>query len=133
MWTRMEQLLTNGSKWPLEEISESNKVANLMEALQFGNHKEVAPKPELLVKLISDDIHYSYELVIPCDKISRLPNACLAPMNIMKQFTFDVGGEIDDKEHLTHDQSLKWQSGTSINSRVIREELQCCMYGHCLM
>ena len=54
-------------------------------------------------------------------------------MNIMHQFTLDASGNIVDKERLTHDQSFKWQSGTSINSRVDKDKLQQCMYGRCLM
>ncbi len=107
----MEHLLINGSKWPLAEISKSNRIADLTEALQFGNHKGASQKPDLLKKLISDDIRHNYGLVITRGEISRLPNACLAPMNITKQFTLKVGGEIVDREHLTHDQSFTWQSG----------------------
>jgi hypothetical protein len=51
----------------------------------------------------------------------------------MHQFTLDASGDIVDKERLTHDQSFKWQSGTSINSRVDKDKLQRCMYGRCLM
>jgi hypothetical protein len=80
-----------------------------------------------------DDIRYGYGLVIPWGKISRLPNACMAPMNITKHFTPDAGGEIVDKEHLTHDQSFRWQLGSSVNRRVIQDGLQRCMYGRCLM
>jgi hypothetical protein len=54
-------------------------------------------------------------------------------MNIMHQFTLNASGDIVDKERLTHDQSYKWQSGTSVNSRVDRDRLQRCMYGRCLM
>ncbi len=126
-------LLIEGSKWPLTEISKSNRIADLSNALQFGNHKGASQKPNLLKELISDDISYSYGLVIPRGKISHLPNACVAPMNIMKQFTLDAGGEFVDKEHLTHDQSFKWQSGLLVNRRVIQDSLQCCMYSRCLM
>jgi hypothetical protein len=104
----MECLLIEGSKWHLTKISKSNRIADLTNALQFGNHKGASQKPDLLKKLISDDICYGYRLVILWGKISRLLNACVAPMNIMKQFTLDVGGEIVDKEHLIHDQSFKW-------------------------
>jgi hypothetical protein len=77
--------------------------------------------------------NYGYGLVIPRGKISRLPNACVAPMNIMNQYTLDVGGEIMDKERLTHNQSFKWQSRLSVNRRVKKASLQRCMYGRCLM
>jgi hypothetical protein len=129
----MEHLLIKGSKWPLTELSKRDRIEDLNEALQFGNHKGVLQKPELLKKLISDDIKFGYGLFVPRGKIARLSNACLAPMNIMNQFTLNASGEIVDKEGLTHNQSFKWQSGLSVNKRVIRENLQQCMYGRCLM
>ncbi len=108
LWERMECLLIERSKWPLTEINKSNRIADLTNALQFGNHKGASQKPDLLKKLISNDICYGYGLVIPWGKISRLPNACVAPMNITKQFTLNAGGEIVDKERLTHDQNFRW-------------------------
>ncbi len=65
LWERMEHLVIEGSKWPLTEISKSNRTADLTNALQFENHKQASQKPDLLKKLISDDICYSYRLVIP--------------------------------------------------------------------
>jgi hypothetical protein len=129
----MERLLIEGSKWPLMELSKRDRIEDLNKALQFGNHKGASQKPELPKKPISDDIKFGYGLVIPRGKIAWLPNACLAPMNIMNQFTLDASGKIVDKERLTHNQSFKWQSGLSVNKRVIRENLQQCMYGRCLM
>jgi hypothetical protein len=55
LWERMERLLIEGSKWPLMQISKSNRIADLTDALQFGNHKGVSQKPDLLKKLISDE------------------------------------------------------------------------------
>jgi hypothetical protein len=120
----MERLLIEGSKWPLMELSKRDRIEDLNEALQFGNHKGALQKPELLKKLISDDIKFGYGLIVPRGKIARLPNACLAPMNIMNQFTLDASSEIVDKERLTHDQSFKWQSSLSVNKRVMRVNLQ---------
>ncbi len=129
----MEQLLINGLKWPLDKISKEDREADLHKALVFGNHKGAASKPKLLKALISEDVQHGYGLVIPRDKVSCISNACLAPMNIMHQFTLNASGDIVDKERLTHDQSFKWQSGTSVNSRVDKDKLQRCMYGRCLM
>jgi hypothetical protein len=55
-WSRMESILTNGSKWPLEEISEEHRKRDLNDALSFGNHKGAINKPELLKKLINKDV-----------------------------------------------------------------------------
>ncbi len=80
LWARMECLLLKGSQWPLEEISKSNRVADLQEALQFGNHKGATSKPELLRELITEDIWHGYGLVIPLNKIERFPGKYLAQM-----------------------------------------------------
>ncbi len=133
LWARMEHLLINRYKWPLAEIIKSNRIADLTEDLQFRSHKGAFQKPNLLKKLISDDILHGYGLVIQWGKSSCLPNVCLAPMNITKQFTLKAGGKIVDKERLTHNQSFTWQSGLLVNKRVIRESLQQCMCRHCLM
>jgi hypothetical protein len=104
LWPQMKDLLISGSKWPLSSLSKGNRIEDLREAFAFGNHKGASMKPVLLKKSISDNIKFGYGLVIPQGKISCLPNACVAPMNIMNQFTLDTGGEIVEKEQLTHDQ-----------------------------
>jgi hypothetical protein len=124
LWQRMEHLLIEGLKWPLTELSKRDRIEDLNEALQVGNHKGALQKPKLLKKLISNNIKFGYGLVVPRGKIAWLPNACLAPMSIMNQFTLNASSKIVDKERLTHDQSFKWQSGLSVNKRVIRENLQ---------
>jgi hypothetical protein len=101
--------------------------------LQFGNHKGVTSKPELLKELLTEDVWHGYGLVIPLNKIERFLEVCLAPINIMHQLTLDTSGDFMDKEQLTHNQSFNWQSGTSVNKRVNKEKLQRCMYGQCLM
>ncbi len=53
----------------------------------------------------------------------------MAPMNIMAKNTINVIGQIIPKDCLTNDQSWKWNSGTSVNSRVKKELLQACRFG----
>ena len=126
---RMRDILLNGSDWPMEELNEEKRVADVKEALAFGNHKGASAKPELLQKLVSKDIKYGYALVVPLSKFERIPGALMAPMNIMNQNTIDECGRIIGKDRLTHDQSYKWGSGTSVNSRVEKSELLPCMFG----
>jgi hypothetical protein len=133
LWPCMEKTLINGLQWPLNKISEEDRKVDLREALALGNHKEAASKPTLLKSLLTEDVWHGYGLVIPRDKLAHIPNAYLALMNIMHQFTLDAGGDILDKERLTHDKSFKWQSGTLVNCRVDKNKLQRCMYGRCLM
>ncbi len=56
----------------------------------------------------------------------------MAPMNIMVPNTIDKFGQIIPKDRLTHNQSWKWSSSTSVNSRIQKELLQACWYGFCI-
>jgi len=132
LWNRMEDILKNSSKWPLEEISNENRASDLQEALIFGNHKGASLKPEVLKKLISKDVKYGYSLPIPLDSVTKMKGLEMAPMNIMAQNTIDEFGRVVPKDRLTHDQSWKWGSGTSINSRVHKEFLQQTGYSFCI-
>ena len=131
-WPRMKSILKSGSDWPLDDLSPKMKLRDLREAKTFGNHKGAESDPVLLRNLIEGDVIHGYALVLPLDKIDRIPGVLLAPMNIMKQNTIDEYGSIIEKDRLTHDQSYIWGSETSVNSRVRKDELLPCMFGYCL-
>ena len=38
-WSRMKRILTHGSKWPLQPLDEEDRIKDVAEALNFGNHK----------------------------------------------------------------------------------------------
>ena len=65
-------------------------------------------------------------------KATKIPNILIAPMNIQKQNTINEYSPIVPKDRLTHNQSFERSSGTSVNSRVITEELLPCMFGSCI-
>lgn len=133
IWPRTKKILTDGSHWPLEELPEEQRAADVEEAIEFGNHKGANNDPTLLHELVAKDIKYGYCIPLPLRKAKQIPKILFAPMNIQHQNTIDETGKIIDKERLTHDQSYRWSgSGTSVNSRVMKEELMPCMYGMCL-
>ena len=131
-WKRMKSILENGSAWPLEDLPDANKKRDLAEALAFGNHKGAKANPKLLRKLVEKDVLFGYGLVLPLESLRAIPGALLAPMNIMKQNTINKHGRIMEKDRLTHDQSYTWGSGTSVNSRVVKDSLLPCRFGACL-
>jgi hypothetical protein len=132
IWKRMAKILENGSTWPLDPIDEEKRCSDVQEALEFGNHKGAKQNPDLLLKLVSKDVKHSYAVAFPLSKASSMKSILLAPMNIMHQNSIDESGKIVEKDRLTHDQSYKFNSGTSVNSRTKSEELLPCMYGACL-
>ena len=78
----------------MEELSTEDKLEDLKEALEFEKHKGAKNNLKLLRKLAEKDITHGYSLVLPLDKISHIPGALMAPMNIMKQKTIYEHGRI---------------------------------------
>jgi hypothetical protein len=113
-------------------LSKEERRIHIEDALAFGNHKGTLQKPELLKKLVGKDLKYGCSLRIPLTSARLIPGLCIAPMNIMAQNTIDEFDRIIPKDLLTHDQSWKWSSGTSVNSRVQKDLLQACRYGFCI-
>lgn len=129
-WCKFKQLLTTGSDWPLDPISDADRRADINAALKFGNHKEAIKNPTLLKSLVLDDVTHGFALPLPLEKIHRLQGILLAPMNIATQDTIDEHGDIIPKRRLTHDQSYILEgSGTSVNSRTDKTKLTPCIFG----
>ena len=131
-WNKIKNLLTEGSTWPLSPIDEHDRLLDIDDALAFGNHKGANQQPELLRKLINDDVTRGFALPLPLYKIKKIPGVLIAPLNIQLQKTINERGEIIPKNRMTHDQSWKWQSGTSVNSRVDEEQLMPCYFGQAM-
>ena len=119
-WIIMKNILDNGSNCPLEDLEEGDRWTDMEEAISFRNHKGAERNPVLLRSLVGKDVTHRYGLVLPLSKVIRIPGILLAPMNIMNQNIFDEHGRIIDKDRLTHDQSYKWGSVTSVISGWIR-------------
>ena len=129
-WPKVKSLLTQGSIWPLHDISEEGRKQDVEEALEFGNHKQAQLHPELLTSLIVDDVTHGFALPLPLEKITRIKGILIAPMNIASQDTIDEHGKSTPKKRLTHDQSYIFNgTGTSVNSRVDKTSLTPCIFG----
>jgi hypothetical protein len=130
----MEAILMRGNVSPLVELDKDLRKQDVQKALTFYTHKGASAKPESLWKLICKDVNYGYSIAIPILCVTSIPGLCMAPMNIMAQNTIDELGIIVSKDRLAYDQSWKWSSGTSINSRVQKSSSKrlACRYGFCI-
>ncbi len=52
----MSGILTHGSEWPLKPLDKKCRLADVREALIFGNHKGALMKPDHLLQLMSKDV-----------------------------------------------------------------------------
>ena len=134
LWPQLKDILQHGVKFPIEPLDEESRAKDVELALEFGNHKGATEQQDLLTELCKKDIDFGYGLVLPLDKIKKIPGVVLAPLNIAPQNTIDEFGRIVPKNRLTHDQSFcfKGGSGTSVNNRVRKQDLPPCMFGACI-
>ena len=134
LWHRLKQHLLHGIQFPLIPLSTQTRRRDLIDALEFGNHKGVAKFPQFYTELNVDDIQHGFSIPIPKNSILQLPEALICPMNVVEQLTISATSELIDKQRACHDLSFPAKtSQTSVNSRVIEDELPTCMFGYCLL
>ena len=96
------------------------------------NQKGANNNQELLKELAEKDSLHGYGLVLPLDKVKLIPGVVMVPMDITNQNTTNETGTIIGKDLLTHKQSYKWGSESSVRSRIAKDNLLPCRFGACL-
>ena len=133
-WPQMKQLLENGSDWDLEAIPESVREKDATAAIDRGNHKSAKANAKFLEEALSKEIIKGWELILPCEKVSEIPELVISPMGVATHIGVQSDGSFAPKPRVTHDLSFPGKhSDESINSRVMEESLQPCMFGHALL
>ena len=118
----------------MAHLSDETKHRDLLNILDFGNHKGVQKFPKFYEELNIDDITHGFSIPIPKESITNIPGALLCPMNVIEQQTISATGEVIEKQRACHDLSFPAEpSKTSVNSRVIDDELPPCKFGYCLL
>ena len=133
-WTQLKQLLETGSKWDLEVVPESLRVKDAAAAIDRGNHKSAGANAKFLEKALSNEILKGWELVLPSNRVNDIPNLVISPMGVATHIGVQSDGSFAPKPRVTHDLSFPGKySEQSINSRVLEDTLQPCMFGHALL
>ncbi len=129
-WPKLKEILCQGASFPLQPIPDSSRKEDLDFHKNRGNHKSASKLKHILDKIITEDIERGFALPLPVESLNSIPNASLAPLGCQEQETINEKGEKIPKYRMTHDQSFKGPSNTSVNLRVINDELPPCMYSY---
>ena len=123
--------LSKGVKFPLQEIDEEVRIQDFDAALSRGNHKSAAKYEKFLEDALVKEVKKGWIMLIPVIEAYKVPGIELAPMGVVDQLGISPWGEFISKKRITHDLSFEGEfSGKSINSRVIKEDLEPCMFGY---
>jgi hypothetical protein len=132
LWSRVRRTLTRGFTMPLRSLPDLDRVENVYEALQHGNHKSTHANSDIVLAMLNEEVRYGWQLVLPASSIPKVPESIVSPLGLVKQTSINEHGESVTKWRLTHDQSFKFKSNTSVNSRVETDKLANRLYGNAL-
>ncbi len=125
----------NGISYPVNELDEETRIADLEFQLEKGNHKSalVPDAREHVDKAMLSDIELGYGLPITIDCVRKLTHAEVYPVGLQHQKTIDENGNIIPKKRMSHDLSNRKELKRSINQRTIEELLPDVQYGYTLL
>ena len=133
-WATLKRLLENGSKWKLTDVEKEAQSKDREAALIRGNHKSANKHSKFLESAISKEILKGWELLLPLESVDKIPNLVISPMGVAEHIGIQNDGTFAPKRRVTHDLSFPGKSSDhSINSRVIDDDLEPCMFGHALL
>jgi hypothetical protein len=118
-----------GAEMPLQQLAEDQRRADLSAAIAYGNHKSAKSNGEIALATLQDEVTRGWQLPLPVPSLDSIPGVVVSPVGMTDQRTIDENGRIVQKWRLTHDQSFSFDSGFSVNARVIEEKLDPCLYG----
>ena len=133
-WSTLTNMLKRGSMWILDPMEEQVRMEDLTAALARGNHKSAASNEKFLAKAMTKEVEKGWALILPIEKATDIPNLTLAPLGVAKHLGIQRDGTFAPKARVTHDLSFPGMvSDKSINSRVVEESLEPCMFGYTLL
>jgi len=124
-----------GVDYPLEPISEEDRLTDLHANFERGNHQSATYNSDRLVSMLTEEVHRGWQLILPLQAALELWNGVLAPLGLVDQESINEFGEIIPKWCLIHDQSFNVIKGTLhlVNDHLRTADLMPCQYGCALL
>ena len=130
-WAAMKKILQEGADFPVDAISEADRIKDLVGRLQRGNHKSAQKHGEFLSEALRKEILKGWLLPLPASEALTIPELEMAPLGVAVHNGISADGSYIEKERVTHDLSFPGcATGESINSRIREGELEPCLFGH---
>jgi hypothetical protein len=131
-WPKIKNIIDNGMSYPLRDISEQDRIADIKFMLDRGNHKsaQLSTGAKALSKAFDKEVKYQWAIPLQPHCIKYIPGASVTPLGVATQWSINAQNERIIKRRTTHDCSFPGPSGLSCNMRVIKDLVDECTYGH---
>jgi hypothetical protein len=134
LFSQLRTILTEGMDYRFKtELSESDRLIELTQMLERGNHKSSDAEPDIVNKLLLKDVTHGFSIPLPPDTVPLIVGALVQPFGLAQQFTLTELGDRVVKYRLTQDLSFSLsQEKCSVNSRIDMTKYNEMIYGWCL-
>ena len=135
LWPAFAERITDGAEFPLFDISDADRLADVAASLARGNHKSARGHEAKLLEMLKDEVKRGWQLPLPKEAALELPHCEVAPLGVVSQTTLGADGTKETKLRLTHDQSFNATRGMrrSVNDRVDVDRLTPARFGRALL
>ena len=132
-WKDLKEKLEKGCEYFLEDLPEEQRIQDLQERVERGNHKSANKHDDFLSDAMTKEVEKGWALILPEEEAMDIPFIEIAPLGVAEHLGISEEGTYVPKLRLTHDLSFPGAfSEESINSRIDREKMEPIMFGHCL-
>jgi len=81
-WKQLRKILTEGVDFPLVDLDEKLRRADIAASFARGNHKSAIMKENILSEAISKEVLKGWNIILPMHTYDHLPGAVLNPMDV---------------------------------------------------
>jgi hypothetical protein len=134
LFPELTEILSNGMDYRYsEELTEDERMAEVSQMTERGNHQSAENEPERVKLLLGKDVTHGFSLPVPLATIPSIPGALVQPFRMTVQWTLDDKGSRVPKYRLLQDLSFSLsKENASVNSRIDMGAYNEMIYGWCL-
>jgi hypothetical protein len=131
LWPKFQERISIGADFPLREIADADRIADVHANLACGNHKATQGHEAKLINMLKEEVERNWQLPLPKSAALMIKGCEVAPLGMVAQTTIDEKGNAKAKFRHTHDQPFNPSriEKRSVNDSVNASQLTVARFG----
>jgi hypothetical protein len=89
LWPKFQERISTGAEFPLREIADADRIADVNANLARGNHKSAQGHEAKLIDMLKEEVERGWQLPLPRSAALMIKGCKVAPLGIVAQTTID--------------------------------------------